>query len=79
MLITLVSAAEEKDQKQPPEVRKGVLRNFTKCAGKHQCQGLLFNKVAGLRPETQLFSCEFCEITKNTFFTEHLRVTASEG
>ena len=25
----------------------------------------------------QLFSCEFCEISKNTFFIEHLRVTAS--
>ena len=21
----------------------------------------------------QVFSCEFCEISKNTFFTEHLR------
>ena len=26
---------------------------------------------------TQMFSCEFCEISKNTFFTEHLWVTAS--
>ena len=26
----------------------------------------------------QLFSCEFCEISKNTFFTEHLWATASE-
>ena len=25
----------------------------------------------------QVFSCEFCEIFKNTFFTEHLRTTAS--
>ena len=24
-----------------------------------------------------MFSCEFCEICKNTFFTEHLWVTAS--
>ena len=24
----------------------------------------------------QVFSCEFCEIFKRTFFTEHLRVTA---
>ena len=22
----------------------------------------------------QVFSCEFCEISKNTFFTEHLRL-----
>ena len=26
----------------------------------------------------QLFSCEFCEISKDTFFTEHLLPTASE-
>ena len=26
----------------------------------------------------QVFSCEFCEFFKNNFFTEHLRVTASE-
>ena len=25
-----------------------------------------------------MFSCEFCEISKNTFFTEHLQMTASE-
>ena len=33
-----------------PEVfcKKGVLRNFTKFIGKHLCQSLFFNKVAGL-------------------------------
>ena len=35
-------------------VRKGVLRNFTKFAGKHLCQSLFFNKVAGLRPTALL-------------------------
>ena len=25
-----------------------------------------------------MFSCEFCEISKNTFPTEHLQTTASE-
>ena len=30
--------------------KKGVLRNFGKFTGKHLCQGLLFNKVAGLKP-----------------------------
>ena len=48
----------------------------------------LFNKVAGLktcnfikkRPPTQVFSREnSCEVFKNTFFTEHLRSTASVG
>ena len=27
----------------------------------------------------QAFSCEFCEISKNTFLTEHLWTTASAG
>ena len=60
------------------------IRNFAKLTGKHLCQSLLFNKVAGLRPATllkealaQVFSCQFCEISKNTFFTEHLWTTAS--
>ena len=30
-------------------IQKGVLRNFTKFAGKHQCQSLFFNVVAGLK------------------------------
>ena len=35
-----------------PEVfcKKVVLRNFAKVTGKHLCQALFFNKVAGLRP-----------------------------
>ena len=41
----------------------------------------LYNKACNfIKKETltQVFSCEFCEISKNTFFTEHLRATASE-
>ena len=66
-----------------PEVfcKKGVLIAFTKFTGKHLCQSYFINKVAGLseacnfiKKETlaQVFSCEFCEISKNTFFIEHL-------
>ena len=29
-----------------------VFRNFAKFTGKHLCQSLFFNKVAGLRPNT---------------------------
>ena len=35
-------------------IKKGVLRNFAKFTGKHMCQSLFFNKVAGLRPATLL-------------------------
>ena len=30
-------------------VRKGVLRNFANVTGKHLCESLFFNKIAGLR------------------------------
>ena len=58
----------------------GVLRNFAKYLGKHLCQSILFNKVAGLRKKetlTRVFSCKFCKIFNNTFFTEHLWMTTS--
>ena len=44
---------------------------FTKFTGKHLCQNLSFNKIAGLRLAqtlVQVFCCEFCEISLNTFF-----------
>ena len=59
-----------------PEVfcKKDALRNFAKFTGKHLCKSLFFNKVADLRPATllkevlaQVFSSEFCEISKNVF------------
>ena len=80
-------------------MKKGVLRIFTKFTGKHQCQSVFLNKLAGQRPATLLkkrlwhreafnfikketlalvFSREFCEISKKTFFTEHIWATAYE-
>ena len=38
----------------------------------------LFNKVAGLKDPTQVFSCEYGEIFKNTNFEELPRTAASE-
>ena len=67
-------------KKQPPEVfckKKCSYRNITKFTGEHLCQSLFFNKVTGLGPLEQVFSCEFCEISKKIFFTEHLWATAS--
>ena len=42
---------DAKLQKQQPEVfhKKATLKNFAKFTGKHLCQSLFFNKVAGLR------------------------------
>ena len=60
-------------------MKKGVLGNFPKFTGKHLYQGLF---LISCRPKAcnfikkealaQVFSCEFCEIFKNTFFYKHL-------
>ena len=34
--------------------KKGVFKNLAKFTGKHFCQSLFFNEVAGLRPATLL-------------------------
>ena len=55
-------------------VIKGVLRNFTgKSTGKHLYQSLFIKKET----LAHMFSCEFCEVSKNTFYTEDLWATAS--
>ena len=69
--IAFVSVTHHKNQNQPPEVfhKKDVFKNFAKFKGKHLCQRLFFRKETA----AQVFSCEFSEIFKNTFFIEHLR------
>ena len=68
------------------------LNNFAKLTGKHLCWGLFLIKfqVWGLRPATLLKKRlqhkrfpvnfqehHFCRISKNTFFTEQLQMTAT--
>ena len=65
-------------QKHSPEVfyKKNVLRNFTKFTGKHLCQSLFINKVAGLRPATLLkkrllyrcFPVNFVKLLRTLFY-----------
>ena len=69
-------------QKQPPETfhKKMCSWKFHKIHRKTPVPETLLKK--GLWPRTcnfikkdslvQVFSCEFCEISKNTFFTEHI-------
>ena len=62
-------------------VREVGLRNFVKFTGKHLCQSLFFNKVAGLRPATLLkkrlwhrcFPVNFAKFLRPTSLTENLR------
>ena len=67
---SLNSTKYRSSQRRCP-VRKGVLRNFAK----FRPQDCNFIKK---ETHAQVFSCEFCEIFKNTFFREHLQETASE-
>ena len=48
----------------------GVTKNFTQFTRKDLCQSLF--------SLAQVFSCNVCEIFKNTFCTEHLRTTTSD-
>ena len=60
--------------------KKSVLRNFTKFTGKHLCQSLFFNKVAGLKSATLLkkrlwhrsFPENFLKFLRTPFLKEYL-------
>ena len=58
-------------------MKKGILRNSTKFTGKHLVSCLKACNFIKKETLAEVFSCEFCEISKNTFFTEHLWTTAS--
>ena len=70
---------------QSCSIGKDVLKNFINIHRKTTVLEALFNRVAGLRASnfikrdwdtaTQVFSCEYCEIFKNTY-EENLRTTA---
>ena len=65
--------------------KKGILKNFAKCTGKHLCQSLFCNKVAGLGHATLLkkrlwhrfFPVNFAKYLKISFQRKRL-VAASE-
>ena len=63
--------------------RKVVWKQFSTYRSSHRrCfvrKGVLINSCNFIKKETltQVFSCEFCEISKNTFSTQHLWTTAS--
>ena len=54
-------------------MKEGVLSNFAKFTGKHLCQSLFFNKVAGLRPLVRVFPVNFVKFLRTPFFVERLR------
>ena len=65
-----------KFQKQPPEVFH--VKRFSYKFHKIHRKTLVPEACNFIEKETlaQVFSCEFCEISKNIFFTDHLWTTA---
>ena len=64
--------------------KKAVLKNFAKFTGKHLCQSIFFNaRVSFLLNNkfikkvtlAQVFSCEFCEVFKNTFLKQNRKAS----
>ena len=55
-------------------LKKMFLENFAKLIQKDMYWSLLFDKVAGKRPEDSSagISCVYCKIFKKTFFTEDI-------
>ena len=53
-------------------MKKGVLKKFPKF---HRKTPLSESRFLKKETPTQVFSCEICEIFKNTYFEEHLRTT----
>ena len=76
-----------KSQKQLPEVfcKKGVLIEISQNSPENTCARASFliklqtKAYNFIKKETlaQVFSCKFCEISKNTFFKEHFWASAS--
>ena len=77
-------------KKKPPEVsRKEAVPNLAIFTGKHLCFSLFLIKFQAFRPicsdlqryweetQTQVFSCEYCEIFKKICIEEHLQRAAS--
>ena len=64
---TEVSLKQNTENEQYRNIKEAVLEN-------DEPEACNFIKKEAL---AQVFSCEFCEISKNTFFTEHLMTTAS--
>ena len=56
-------------------IKIAILKSSTIFTGKHLCWSFFWIKLQ--ETPTQVFSCECCEVFKNTFFKKHLRTSAS--
>ena len=77
MFLYILENHRSRIRSSRPDVfcKKGVLRNFAKFIGKHLCQSLFLNKVAG--PRHRCFPVNFAKFLRTPLITEHLQTTAS--
>ena len=69
-----------KQQKQWRCSVKNVFIKISQYSHENTCVGVTlqaFRIATLLETPTQMFSCEYCKIFKDTYFKEHLRTTAS--
>ena len=57
--------------------KKDVAKTFANVTGKHLCWSLFLMKLQSGRTPAQEFSCELCEIFKNTVFIDTLTASTS--
>ena len=65
------------DSGNPKALQNRFLKSLENFARNHLCRSPFYMRLIEKKASVQVFSCEFREIFKNTFFTEHLRSTAS--
>ena len=75
--ILLISETYHRMQSQEVFCKNVVLKNSTILTEKHLCQSFFLSWNFIKETLAQGFSCEFVKIFKNTFFIEHLCLTAS--
>ena len=61
-------------EKQPPEVfyKKKLFWKVSQYS-----QGITCNQACKKKNSAEMFSCEYCEIVKNIYFEQYLRMAAS--
>ena len=67
-IFTIVASEICRSSRPDVLCKKGVLKNFAKFTGKHLCQSLFFNKVAGLLFCTTPPDDCFCISLKQQYF-----------
>ena len=70
------SSMQSRSNQQSCSMQRAVLKNSAIFTGKHLCWSIFLIKLQAFALFTQVFSCEYCDIFKNTSFEDYSRTTA---